>query len=429
MTQLLEADLTWTGERFEPGVRVAIGEDGRLAEVDKDLRGDVRRFAGRALLPGLVSAHSHAFQRGLRGHGERFPAGAGSFWTWREALYALVDRLDADTLHALSLAAFREMLAAGITTVGEFHYLHHGATNMGWELDAAVLRAARDAGIRIALLSAYYATGGIGEPLAGAQLRFRSRHTDDYWEGMERAQAACEGDTQTLGCAVHSLRAASLDDLQSVHAEARRRGLVVHMSVEEQRRETEDCVAVYGRTPTRVLLDELELDGGFTAVHATHTAPDDLAEFLATGARVCVCPTTEASLGDGTCDLAGVLARPDALSIGTDSNARISMVEELRWLEYAQRLVGKRRGVARDPHDAGGEVARPVFRAATLGGAEALGLRTGALTAGAFADLVALDLASPSLDGWTPETLLESWIFGAGDECVAEVAVGGRWVR
>src|SRR5262245_35108402 len=157
---VLEADLTWTGERFESGVRVAIGPDGRITGVGalKDAVGE--RLKGQALLPGFVNAHSHAFQRGLRGRGERFPAGAGSFWSWREAMYALVEELDAERLRALSLRAFREMLAAGITTVGEFHYLHH-AKEGDWALDEAVLAAAREAGIRLVLLEVYYRTGGI----------------------------------------------------------------------------------------------------------------------------------------------------------------------------------------------------------------------------------------------------------------------------
>src|SRR5262245_11930716 len=174
---VLEADLTWTGERFESGVRVAIGPDGRITGVGalKDAVGE--RLKGQALLPGFVNAHSHAFQRGLRGRGERFPAGSGSFWTWREAMYGLVGSLDADAFESLCLRTFREMRRAGITTVGEFHYFHHGPEETGWAFDERVLAAASAAGIRIALLEVYYKTGAIGQPLEGAQRRFATPST------------------------------------------------------------------------------------------------------------------------------------------------------------------------------------------------------------------------------------------------------------
>jgi len=423
--QLLEADLTWNGEELVPGLRVEVSRDGRIARVGdaREVPGTPRRLAGRALLPGLVDAHSHAFQRGLRGRGERFPDGAGSFWTWREAMYELVGAMDAARLFALSLQAFREMLAAGITTVGEFHYLHHDGSGAGWALDDAVLAAAREAGIRIVLLSAYYATGAIGKPLEGAQLRFRARSPEDYWRGFDRLPLA--GPTQAAGCVVHSIRAASLVDLALVHAESVRRGLVCHMHVEEQRREMEDCRVAHGRTPMRVLLDELALDERFTAVHCTHTEPEDLRDYLATGANVCVCPLTEANLGDGTCDMTAIRARPDALSLGTDSNARISMVEEMRWAEYAQRLARERRGVVTDER---GRVAAALLSAATRGGARSLGVEAGELRPGAWADLVTLDLRAPSLLEVAAEDLLEAWILGGGDDAVAEVCVGGDWV-
>ncbi len=428
MTEILEAELTWIGGRFESGVRVVLGADGRIAEVGPAPdRSDapVRKLDDRALVPGLVNAHSHAFQRGLRGHGERFPAGAGSFWSWREAMYGLVERMDAETLHALSLLAFREMLAAGITAVGEFHYLHHDRTGAGWALDQAVLDAAREAGIRIVLLQAYYRTGSIGRPLVGAQERFGARSLGEYWEQFDRLEQSLERRTQSLGCVVHSIRTASLEDLASVHAEARRRGLVFHMHLEEQEREVTECRAAYGATPMGLVNERLEVDRAFTAVHCTQSNREDLERFLSSGGNACVCPLTEANLGDGICDLPAILEREGTVCLGTDSNARISMIEEMRWLEYVQRLARRERGVGRDE---GGAVARRLLAAATAGGARSLGLDTGAIRPGAWADLVALDLTAPALAGWTPETLLDSLVFGAGDEVLAEVCVAGRWI-
>ena len=224
---------------------------------------------------------------------------------------------------------------------------------------------------------------------------------------------------------MHSIRAADLDDLRALHDESRRRGLVFHMHVEEQRQEIADCVAAYGRRPMALLCDELELDERFTGVHCTHSDPRELRAFLGRGAGVCLCPLTEANLGDGIADLPGLLAAQGALSLGTDSNARISMVEEMRWCEHVQRLAREQRGVV---HRGEGAVARTVLDAATRGGARALGLDAGALSPGAWADFATLDLDTPSLRGWDPDTLLDSWVFGAGNDAVAETCVGGRWI-
>jgi formimidoylglutamate deiminase len=458
----IAAELTWTGERFAEGVVVEVGDDGRIAavreaEADADtavggpaLRGaagrsptsspgdgltaDVERLPRRALLPGFVNAHSHAFQRGLRGRGERFPAGAGSFWSWREEMYALVGAIDRERLFDLSVAAFREMRAAGITAVGEFHYLHHddaGAADFAF--DEVVLAAAAAAPIRLALLETYYAAGGIGRPLEEAQRRFACASPAAYWQQMDRLAGRLAADgTQTLGAVAHSLRAVPLDDLAALHAEARRRGLVFHLHLEEQRREIEECVAATGRRPIELLL-ALGPGAETTAVHCTHSDPADLARFAAAGGHVCVCPLTEANLGDGIPPLAALLAAaPDAadrLCLGTDSNARISMVEEARWLEYGQRLAGERRGVlaAADGTAVDGAVAPLLLAAATAGGARALGLAAGEIAAGRWADLLLLDLDHPDLAGAGADTLLAAFLFGAGNDAVAATAVGGRW--
>ncbi len=421
---IYEADLTWTGARFEPGLRVAVGADGRITAVGALDQPADERLSGMALLPGFVNAHSHAFQRGLRGLGERFPQGAGSFWSWREAMYRLVEELEPERLRALCLQTFREMLAAGITTVGEFHYLHHDlarASDGDWALDEAVLAAARESGIRLVLLQVYYRTGGIGQPLSGAQLRFDARSYEHYWGRIDALLPRLERGRESLGVAPHSLRAASPDEVARVHAEARARGLVVHMHLEETRKEIDDCRVAYGRTPMELVAERLDLDAGFTAVHGTHTGPDQLAFFLNSGANLCLCPLTEANLGDGTPALGRV--PPDGLCLGTDSNARISMLEEMRWAEYGQRLAREQRGVLVDEQ---GQVARRLLAAATLGGARALGVRVGALEVGAWADFVALDLGSPELAGWRPETLLESLVLGAGERAWAGTWVGGR---
>jgi formimidoylglutamate deiminase len=427
---VLEADLTWTGARFEPGVQVAVGEDGRIEAVGSLGRSPDLRLAKRALLPGMVSAHSHAFQRGLRGRGETFPAGGGSFWSWREAMYGLVGRLDAEEFRALCLQTFREMRAAGITAVGEFHYFHHrdfhhrGPASDDYAFDDVVLAAAAEAGIRIALIEVYYRTGGVGQPLEGPQRRFGSPSPTVYWEQMDRLASRLDLRRESLAASVHSLRAAGPDDLAAIYEEARRRDLPFHIHVEEQRREIDDVLGYYGQRPMALLLETLGTATDLTAVHCTHTDAEEMDRFLAAGGAVCLCPLTEANLGDGIAAVPRAHPASGAFCLGSDSNARISLVEEMRWLEYTQRLAAESRGVLRDQN---GNVAPVLLEAATAGGAKALGIDAGRIEPGLFADFVTIDLESPSLAGWTLETLLESVIFGATEEVVAATCVGGNW--
>lgn len=430
-TRWIEAELTWTGVRFERGVRIGVDRDGGITSVERapesgtDEPGpEVERLSDCAVLPGFVNAHSHAFQRDLRGRGETFPTGAGSFWTWREAMYSLVGSLDPEAFRALSLRSFREMRSAGITAVGEFHYLHHAGDGVDYELDEAVLDAAAEAGIRIVLLQTYYRQGGPGRPLEGAQRRFRSESVAGFLAQVDRLEGLLDPRLQGLGLVAHSIRAASPDEVSELWDEAERRDLPLHMHVEEQVREIVECAAAYGSRPMELLLDRLDLSPRFTAVHCTHTDRADMARFVGAGANVCLCPTTEANLGDGIADLPGILEAGGAVCLGTDSNARISMLEEARWLELVQRLARERRGVARDP---GGRVATTLLEAATKNGARALGLDTGEIRPGARADLVAVDLTHPELEGWSEETLLESILLGCGDRVIAGTCVGGRW--
>jgi formimidoylglutamate deiminase len=421
--KVIEADLTWTGRRFEPGLQIVAGDDGRIEAVTQG-RTATDRHPRSALLPGFINSHSHAFQRGLRGEGERFPAGSGDFWSWREAMYALVERLDQRELFRLSVQAFEEMRDAGTTTVGEFHYLHHAGDSTDYDFDHVVLEAATTAGIRIVLLQAYYVTGGFGQPLGPAQRRFRSTDVNAYWKQMDRLASALDLRTQSLGAVAHSIRAVSVDDISALHAEAGRRGLPFHMHVEEQRREIEECVAAYGRRPMRLLLDSLDIAGNFTAVHCTHTAPKDLRQFLQAGGIVCVNPLTEGNLGDGLPVLEPVSSVVERLCLGSDSNARISPIEEMRWLEYGQRLRTERRGVLRNGE---GEVAPTVLDAATVGGARALGIPAGRIAPGHWADLAMIDLDHPSLAGCDADILAEALVSGADNGVVLGTYVGGNW--
>ncbi len=422
--QILEADWTWTGDAFESGIRVAVTDDGRIEAVGREPGPATLKLPGRALLPGFVNVHSHAFQRGLRGRGETFPAGAGNFWSWRERMYSLVDSLDPDALFELSRQAFAEMLAAGVTTVGEFHYLHHDASGAGFAMDEAVLAAARASGIRLVLLQAYYRTGGFDQPLSGGQRRFRTGTPRQYWLQMDRLAGKLSSN-QSLGAVVHSVRAASPREIREIRHEARQRGLSFHMHVEEQRREIQECLQIHGVTPMGLLLRDVGIGDDFTAVHCTHTEPEEMSIFLAEGGTVCVCPLTEANLGDGVADLPTIHNQSGRISVGTDSNARLCFLEELRWLEYVQRLRRETRGVLLDES---GNPAKRLLRCATVEGSRSLGVVTGRIAPGFPADLISVDLDAPELRATESENLLDALIFGCGNKTVASVCVQGRWI-
>ena len=422
--QVLQADLTWTGSLFEPDVQIAIDERGRIAAVGRLDQAATTRLAGRAVLPGFVNVHSHAFQRGLRGQGESFPAGVGSFWTWREAMYRLVSETDGPAFHRLCVQAFGEMLDAGITTVGEFHYFHHSRSAADFAFDEIVLAAAAEAGIRIVLLQSYYATGGVRRPLEGAQRRFDSVSPEAFWRQVDRLEGALDRPMQSLGVAPHSIRAAGPEEIAEVYAEATRRQMVCHIHVEEQPKEIEEARAAYGKRPLEVLNQTLGSAKRVTAIHCTQSEAADLERYVGAGGRVCTCPITEGNLGDGIPRALRLLHNSARLSLGSDSNARISMLEEMRWLEFGQRLATKTRGIVVGP-DA--ETAPAVLDIATAGGAASLGLEAGRIAAGCWADLAVVDLGHPTLAGCDATTLASALVFGAGNEVVAGTFVGGRF--
>ena len=436
--QLIEADLTWIpGEngapgRFARGIRIAIDDRGVIESVGASQEPPITRMRHRALLPGFVNVHSHAFQRGLRGYGEHFPHGKGSFWTWREAMYQLVELMTASTLYHLCVQSFREMLSAGITTVGEFHYLRHtealetiGRSAGGnFVFDQIILDAAREVGIRIVLINTFYKTGGINKPLAGGQLRFRTDSIDEFWKQFDQLTSSIDSRTQSLAAAAHSIRAASIEDIKPLHVESIRRGLPFHMHVEEQPQEVADCVHHYGKTPMALLQDHLDINPMFTAVHCTHTSAADMDDYINAGGNVCVNPLTEGNLGDGVPNLSRVLKNRGNIALGSDSNLRLCWTEEMRWLEYGQRLNSLQRGIYVDDE---GSVARKLLEAASINGARCLGLKTGRIAPKYLADFVTIDLNATTLAGWTDDSLLDAFIFGTGNEAVAEVCVGGKW--
>jgi formiminoglutamate deiminase len=386
---LFHADYAWLGgERVLADVLLTV-EHGRIASVVPAVARPREATHLRGVtLPGLANAHSHAFQRALRGRTQR---GGGSFWTWREDMYALSGSLTPDDTYRLALGTYREMLRAGITCVGEFDYVHHSE---------ALIAAADEVGIRLTLLDACYLAGGFGEPPNPAQERFSDGDAERWAARVAQIKGA------KVGAAIHSVRAVPRDQLGTVVAFAQGRPL--HFHVSEQRAENEACLAAHGVTPVQLLAEHGALGPRSTAVHATHLTDAD--RELLEDTTICMCPTTERDLADG-------IGRPgEHLSLGSDSHAVIDLFEEARAVELNLRLATERRG-----HFTAAALLTGATNHASLGWPEA-----GRLEPGALADFITVGLDSPRLETAEPDTMLESIVFAATAADVHTVVVAGR---
>lgn len=380
-------------------------------------------------VPGLANVHSHAFQRGMAGLAETAGPADDDFWTWREVMYRFLDQLEPDDVETIAALAFAEMLEGGFTRVGEFHYLHHapdgGPYDDSAELATRVVAAAAQTGIALTLLPVFYAHGNFGgQPPSPGQRRFLA--TPDRFmalvEGARRAVATLPDGNS--GVAPHSLRAVTPDELAYVVALAE--GGPVHIHVAEQSKEVSDCQAWSGQTPVAWLLDHVEVDAHWCLIHATHVNAAEIEGMARSGAVAGLCPITEANLGDGVFPAARFLARGGRFGVGTDSNVLIDAGQELRGLEYAQRLTARARNVLADARRP--SVGGRLFRAASAGGAQALGVEVAGFAAGAPMDVVSLDPHHLSLIGRRGDALLDGWIFGARGGAIDRVWRGGRQV-
>jgi formiminoglutamate deiminase len=365
-------------------------------------------------LPGLANLHSHAFQRGMAGLAEqRGPAG-DSFWTWREVMYRFTARLGPDALQAIAAQAYVEMLETGFTRVAEFHYLHHQPSGHPYddpaEMSRSIADAAEQTGIGLTLLPVFYAQGGFGGADCGpAQARFR-HEPSSYASLLQACQQILRPlPGARLGIAPHSLRAVTPEQLRQILPLAA--GGPVHIHIAEQIREVEDCLAWSGARPVEWLLGEMPVDQHWCLVHATHMTPAEVAGLADSGAVAGLCPITEANLGDGLFPLVDFIAAGGRFGIGTDSNVLISLAEEMRLLEYGQRLQHRGRNIA--PTAAGQSTGGVLFRAALAGGGLASG-ETSELVVGGWADLVSLGGAHPSLVARSGDHWLDSLIFAGG---------------
>ena len=401
---------------------------GDLTQVAPGARPPLNVARAEYVLPGMVNLHSHAFQRALGGLTETGSEGPDSFWTWRDLMYRFAARITPEGIEAIAAQLFAECLRHGYTSVCEFHYLQRAVDGASYarpaETAERVAAAAQLAGMGVTLLPVLYSHAGFGaQPLTPGQARFRT-DVDDVL-GIVEALAPLRGGQLEVGAAPHSLRAAGIDAIRALAA-----GLPaarpLHIHIAEQEAEVAQCIAHTGQRPVAYLFDQLAPDARWCLVHATHLDAAEVTALAASGAVAGLCPTTEANLGDGLFPLAPYIAAGGRFGIGSDSHVSQSPVEELRWLEYGQRLQHRQRNVAHVP--AQRSVGDFLWQAALAGGAQATGRRVGALAAGQRADLLVLDAQHPNLDGVDHAEVLGRMVFCGNDNLVRDVLCGGRWV-
>jgi formimidoylglutamate deiminase len=425
----LAPEYVYTSYGLQTGMLLSISDDGNISSISQLNVGkhniapsEISAMHGVALLPGFVNTHSHVFQRALRGHTHRPLSEHDTFWTWRRAMYTETERLNPDLLYQAALTTYREMLVAGYTSVGEFHYVHHQQHGKPYAepnvMSEAIIQAGRDVGIRVVLLMTAYAQSSFNQPPVERQQRFCDASVEAYLERVEMLRIK----GGPIGVAPHSVRAVPEAWFRAIAEYSYTYHLPLHVHADEQKAEIEQCLTSYGCTPIELLERFGALGALTTVVHATHATAAEITLLSQYGCTVCVCPTTEGDLGDGIAPYAELLAAQIPLAIGSDSNTRLDPIEELRWAEYSARMRYQRRRVL-----VAGELASPgslLLEYGTRHGARSLGLETGAIVAGMLADFVAVDLNHPSLAGWNVEDFLDVLFFG-----VSADAIIGTWVQ
>ena len=382
-------------------------------------RAALRLEGTRIIMPGMATAHSHAFQRLLRGRTQRRADAAGTFWSWRGLMYALAEQLDPAGMGAVARLAFAELAISGVTAVGEFHYLHHAPGGKPYadrlEMSHAVIHAAREAGLRITLIRTAYMRGGFGQPLTPAQARFADADVAAVINDVEQLRKAYAHDpTVAVGVAAHSIRAVPIDAVVTLADYARDNGLPFHMHVAEQPRELAECRGEYGTTPVHLLADHGVVDANLVAVHATHLDDGEIAQLGRAGSTVCICRSTERDLGDGLPPVGPLVAAGARICVGVDSHCSSDAFEEIRAVELDERSRTQQRHAAMD--------GAALLTAATSNGYAAIGQ---ALNQG---DAVALARMDPALVGASTANLTDAVIFGAVLRAVERVTVNGRTI-
>ncbi|MCP1200528.1 formimidoylglutamate deiminase [Notoacmeibacter sp. MSK16QG-6] len=424
--QHIWANQALVGGQWRQSVAVEIDEDGRISAVTSDApRLDTRVDV---LLPAPANLHSHAFQRAMAGLTERRgPEGRDTFWTWRQLMFRFLEELTPEDIEAIAAYVQMEMMEAGYASVGEFHYLHHQPDGTPYddigELSARIAAAAEQSGIGLTLLPVLYGQGGCdGAPLRRGQARFGNR-LERFAKLYSRAEKIVDtlSSDSGIGVAPHSLRAVNREELADVISLATEGPL--HMHLAEQVAEVDEVQAAYGQRPVHWLLDHHEVSSRWCLIHCTQMTETETVRLARTGAVAGLCPITESSLGDGIFNAAGFLAEGGRFGIGSDSNIRIALSEELRTLEYSQRLRDRHRAILSSADRSTG---RLLFDEAVRGGAQALGRRSGEIAVGHWADLLALNTEAVDLEGKAGDTLLDAYVFAGDDRMVSDLWTAGR---
>ncbi|HEY6132724.1 MAG TPA: formimidoylglutamate deiminase [Rubrivivax sp.] len=430
--RLLWAPRAWIAGAWCDAVLLHVGADGCWAEVVPGTPAPPRATVlPGPVLPGLVDAHSHAFQRAFAGLAERRSGEHDDFWSWRDRMYGVALRITPDELRAVAAQLYAELLGGGYTQVCEFHYLHHATDGTPYAdplaMSRALADAAADAGIGLTLLPVLYERAGFAQPaLRDDQRRFKT--AVDAVLRLRDGARAWNLPQVSAGVAIHSLRAASAASIQALARRVEDDAGPIHIHIAEQAGEVADCLAATGARPIEWLAREVPLDARWQLVHATHATPTEIGAVGRTGAGVVLCPTTEANLGDGLADLPGWLASGAALSLGSDSQVSRSWTEEMRWLEYGQRLQRQQRNVAAAPDRGLDSTAAHLLQRTLAGGAAAAGFQRWGLEAGARADLLVLDTAVPGLLGVPASHMLDALVFATDTPTFSQVWVAGRQV-
>ena len=411
-------------------VRLEVAADGRLSSLQADASAEgAERLAG-PLLPGMPNLHSHAFQRAMAGLAEVAGNPNDSFWTWRDLMYRLVGRINPEQLQVIARQLYIEMLKAGYTSVAEFHYVHHDRDGQAYadpaELSRRISAAASSAGIGLTLLPVLYSHSGFGGQAPNDGQRRFINSSEQYLRLQEQLQPLLAAQpAQQLGLCFHSLRAVTPTQIAGVVANGDQ-ACPIHIHIAEQQKEVDDCLAWSGLRPLQWLYEHVDVDRRWCLVHATHAEPDEVRAMAHSGAVAGLCLSTEANLGDGIFPAVDYLALGGRMGIGSDSHVSLSVVEELRWLEYGQRLRDQRRNrLYRGDQPM---VGRTLYDAALSGGAQALGQPIGELSVGKLADWLVLDGQDPYIATAEGDAILNRWLFAGGDRQVRDVMVNGQWV-
>ena len=428
MKFLFFAPLAWVNGRWQRDVRLSVDGNGHWDAIEVGASAEGATALNGPVIPSLVDAHSHAFQRAFAGLAERREAGADDFWSWRDRMYGLALKLTPEQAKAIAAQLYIELLKGGYTQVCEFHYLHHAPDGSAYPDELAMTwslaDAAADAGMGLTMLPVLYARSGFGaEGLREDQRRFR---TDAAW--VRRAQQRIAGAGRPLlnaGVALHSLRAANETDIRELQRLVGDDDLPIHIHIAEQQAEVAASLAHSGQRPMQWLCDHFRLDARWQLVHATHSIRDEIEQVAQSGAGVVICPGTEANLGDGLADLRGWLDAGVPMSLGSDSHVTRGIVEELRWLEYGQRLGLQQRNVVAAPPVQESTAAR-LFELMRAGGAKPAGFSQWGLARGARADFIVLDRNASGLLGLPDEQLLDGVVFATQGPAIRDVFVAGR---